>query len=371
MSDVVFSGVRKEFGDFTAVHDLNLDIGEGEFVALLGPSGCGKTTTLRMLAGLEFPSSGEIRIGDRIVNDLAPGERDIAMVFQSYALYPHMSVAENIAYPLKKRRTPRDEIRRKVEETAQLLQLTELLPRKPRQLSGGQQQRVALGRALVRDPKVFLLDEPLSNLDAKLRSRMRAELIELHRRLGRTMVYVTHDQLEAMTMADRIAILEGGRLQQFAPPAEVYRAPANRFVAGFMGAPAMNLIDGQLTAHGSGWRFCGPGVEIDVDGLAPEARAGDACLGIRPEDIGLGEGTVTAEVRLVEHTGHEDIVVVEIAQGVRLTARCPAPSSFTPGAATACSIDTAKVHVFAPGPSGERWNASRSGTTAPRLASLG
>jgi multiple sugar transport system ATP-binding protein len=237
MADVVFAQVRKAFGGFTAVHGLDLDIRSGEFVSLLGPSGCGKTTTLRMLAGLEFPTSGEIRISGRVVNNVPPSDRDIAMVFQSYALYPHMSVAENIAYPLKKRGVPRADRAAMVARTAEMLHLTDFLRRKPKQLSGGQQQRVALGRALVRDPKVFLLDEPLSNLDAKLRGHMRAELVELHRRLGRTMVYVTHDQLEAMTMSDRIAIMERGYLQQFAPPGEVYREPANRFVAGFIGTP--------------------------------------------------------------------------------------------------------------------------------------
>ncbi|MEM6774396.1 MAG: ABC transporter ATP-binding protein, partial [Pseudomonadota bacterium] len=262
MAGVSFSGVRKDYGDFRAVEGLDLEIHEGEFVALLGPSGCGKTTTLRMLAGLEFPSSGEIRIGERVVNDLPPGERDIAMVFQSYALYPHMTVARNIEYPLKKRGVPGPERRARVAEAAQMLQLTALMDRKPRELSGGQQQRVALGRALVRDPQVFLLDEPLSNLDAKLRGYMRAELIELHRRLGRTMVYVTHDQLEAMTMADRIAVMLSGRLQQFAPPQEVYRAPANRFVAGFIGMPSMNLIDGELHREGGGFRFRGAGMDL-------------------------------------------------------------------------------------------------------------
>jgi multiple sugar transport system ATP-binding protein len=356
MAEVVFANVRKTFGGFTAVHGLDLTINEGEFVSLLGPSGCGKTTTLRMLAGLEFPTSGEIRIGGRVVNDVAPGQRDIAMVFQSYALYPHMTVAENIAYPLKKRGVPKAERKEMVAKTAELLQLTELLARKPRQLSGGQQQRVALGRALVRDPKVFLLDEPLSNLDAKLRGYMRVELVELHRRLGRTMVYVTHDQLEAMTMSDRIAVMEGGRLQQFAPPTEVYREPANRFVAGFIGTPAMNLIDGRLTRDGSRWRFEGSGVTLTVDTLSRDAEVGDACLGVRPEDVSIGSGPIEGAVQVVEQTGHENIVVVKVGKDVRLTGRAPAGQVWQPGEPVRIGLDAGKAHVFAAGPTGRRLN---------------
>jgi multiple sugar transport system ATP-binding protein len=228
VAEVVFEQVRKAFGTTVAVDSLDLRIGDGEFVSLLGPSGCGKTTTLRMLAGLEQPSSGTIRIGARVVNDVPPAARDIAMVFQSYALYPHMTVEQNIAYPLKKRGVRDPERRERIRNAARLLELDSLLDRKPRQLSGGQQQRVALGRALVREPQVFLLDEPLSNLDAQLRAHMRAELIELHRRIGRTMVYVTHDQLEAMTMSNRIAIMKAGVLQQFATPRDIYRQRVRR-----------------------------------------------------------------------------------------------------------------------------------------------
>jgi ABC-type sugar transport system ATPase subunit len=365
MAEVVFSDVRKSFGSFTAVHGLDLSIASGEFVSLLGPSGCGKTTTLRMLAGLEFPTSGKISIGGRVVNDVAPGQRDIAMVFQSYALYPHMSVGDNIAYPLKKRGVAKDERARMVARTAELLQLTELLKRKPRQLSGGQQQRVALGRALVRDPKVFLLDEPLSNLDAKLRGYMRVELVELHRRLGRTMVYVTHDQLEAMTMSDRIAVMEGGRLQQFAPPTEVYREPANRFVAGFIGTPAMNLIDGQLVQEGGRWRFEAPGLALALPPLRPEARAGAACLGLRPEDVRIGTGPVEGIVKVVEQTGHENIVVLRIAGEERLTVRVPAGRLWSAGESVRCELDADNAHVFAAGPSGARLN--QPAAAAPRL----
>ena len=366
MADVVLSHVRKEFGSFTAVEDLNLAIERGEFVSLLGPSGCGKTTTLRMLAGLEFPTSGEIHIGGRVVNDVAPAKRDIAMVFQSYALYPHMTVERNIAYPLKKRGVPKAEQGPQVARVAEMLQLTPLLQRKPRQLSGGQQQRVALGRALVRDPLVFLLDEPLSNLDAKLRGHMRAELVELHQRLGRTMVYVTHDQLEAMTMSDRIAIMEGGILQQFAPPQEVYRRPANRFVAGFIGTPSMNLIDGALRQEGDVWVFEGPGLELTAPALGPEAAAGPACLGLRPEHVTFGTGPVPAKVVIVEETGHETIAVVELESGLRLTGRAPASQPLRPGERLGLTLDVAAAHVFAPGPTGVRLNAPEGASEPTR-----
>lgn len=356
MADVVFDNVHKKFGDFVAVEGLNLSINEGEFVSLLGPSGCGKTTTLRMLAGLEFPTSGEISIGDRVVNDLPPGKRDIAMVFQSYALYPHMTVEKNIAYPLKKRGVPRAEQGPMIARVAEMLQLTPLLSRRPKQLSGGQQQRVALGRALVRDPKVFLLDEPLSNLDAKLRGIMRVELVELHARLGRTMVYVTHDQLEAMTMSDRIAVMYDKTLHQFAPPQEVYREPANRFVAGFIGMPSMNLMDGDLSQKGGRWHFRSGDVSLPVGPLIDDARSGGACIGVRPEHLILGEGPISGMVRVVEKTGHENIVVVEIDAGLRLTGRAPASTDWRIGESIQLTIMADAAHVFAAGPAGRRLN---------------
>ncbi len=365
MADVVFANVQKRFGSFTAVEGLDLDIRQGEFICLLGPSGCGKTTTLRMLAGLEFPSGGEIRIGERVVNDVAPGERDIAMVFQSYALYPHMSVGQNIAYPLKKRRVPKSERAEMVAKTAEMLQLTPLLHRKPKELSGGQQQRVALGRALVRDPKVFLLDEPLSNLDAKLRGHMRSELIELHQRLGRTMVYVTHDQLEAMTMADRIAVMEGGKLQQFAPPQEVYRAPANRFVAGFIGTPGMNIADGVLRADDGAWVFEAPGLSVAAGDLTAEAQAGPAAMGIRPEGLSIGAGPIKGEVQVVERTGHENIVIVRVGDGMRMTCRTAPDRIWKVGETVQMAVDAAQAHFFAEGPTGRRLN--RAGATGALL----
>ena len=243
MATVTFEHVWKKYGDVVAVNDLNLEIQDGEFMVLVGPSGCGKTTSLRMIAGLEEISQGTMRIGDRVVNDLAPKDRDVAMVFQSYALYPHMTVRDNLAFGLKLRKVPKDEIKRRVDEAARTTELTNLLDRKPKQLSGGQRQRVALGRAIVREPAVFLMDEPLSNLDAKLRVATRAELARLHQRLKTTTVYVTHDQVEAMTMGDRIAVMSNGLLQQVGSPQDLYRTPVNRFVAGFIGSPSMNFVD--------------------------------------------------------------------------------------------------------------------------------
>ena len=246
MATVTFENVNKNYGDFQAVKDLNLEIGDGEFMVLVGPSGCGKTTSLRMIAGLEEITSGTLRIGDRVVNDVPPKDRDIAMVFQSYALYPHMSVRENLAFGLKLRKVPKAEIERRVNETAETIQLGKLLDRKPKELSGGQRQRVALGRAIVREPAVFLMDEPLSNLDAKLRVQTRAEIARLHQRLKTTIVYVTHDQVEAMTMGSRIAVMNDGVMQQVGTPQVLYDTPINRFVAGFIGSPSMNFTEVHL-----------------------------------------------------------------------------------------------------------------------------
>ncbi len=293
MASIVLEGVTKQFPDGTiAVRDLDLDICDGEFMVLVGPSGCGKTTALRMVAGLEEMTSGTIRIGDRVVNDLAPRDRDIAMVFQNYALYPHMTVFENMAFGLKLRKVSKDEIRRRVEEAAELLAIAELLGRRPRQLSGGQRQRVAMGRAIVREPAAFLMDEPLSNLDAKLRVQMRTEIGRLHQRLETTTIYVTHDQTEAMTMADRVAVMRQGTLQQVDTPRALYESPVNLFVAGFIGSPPMNLVAAHLSredgrvfaAFGSHRLAVPPAVLKDRQGLASHF-GGEAILGIRPEDI--------------------------------------------------------------------------------------
>jgi ABC-type sugar transport system ATPase subunit len=338
--EVRFERVRKVFGSNVVVRELDLVVRHGEFLSLLGPSGCGKTTTLRMLAGLEFPTSGAISIGGRVVNEVAPGARDIAMVFQSYALYPHMTVAENIAYPLKKRGVPKAERGAQVQRVAEMLHLGPLLGRKPRQLSGGQQQRVALGRALVREPRVFLLDEPLSNLDAKLRAHMRAELIELHRRVGRTFVYVTHDQLEAMTMSDRIAVMHEGVLQQIGTPGDVYNSPANLFVAGFIGAPTMNLVQGQVEAGA----FVHPALRLAFAGQAPATRR--LVLGVRPEDVLLGEGPFAARVRLVEPHGHEQIAQIEIEGGDALTIRADAARPLASGDMLRFDLRAARLHLF-------------------------
>src|SRR5512145_967325 len=264
MASVTFDKVVKKYGDVVAVNNLNIAVDDKEFLVLVGPSGCGKTTALRCLAGLEEISEGEIRIADRVVNDVAPKDRDIAMVFQSYALYPHLSVYDNMAFGLKLRKVPKEEIKRRVNEAADILGIRDLLERKPRQLSGGQRQRVAVGRAIVREPKVFLFDEPLSNLDAKLRVAMRAEISKLHQRLEATIIYVTHDQVEAMTMADRIFIMNNGALQQSGRPLEVYQRPANRFVAGFIGSPAMNFIEATVVAKQGGYYLEAEGFTVQL-----------------------------------------------------------------------------------------------------------
>ena len=349
MGEIVLDKVSKRFGKIAAVDALDLVIDEGEFVSVLGPSGCGKTTLLRMLAGLEQPSDGQISIAGRVVNDVPPSKRDIAMVFQTYALYPHMTVAGNIEYPLKKRRVPKEERKRRVQKAAELLELAELLARKPRELSGGQQQRVALGRAMVRDPAVFLLDEPLSNLDAKLRAHMRAELIRLHRRIGRTMVYVTHDQLEAMTMSQRIAVIRDGRMQQFAPPADIYERPQNDFVAGFIGTPSMNFIDGELTSEGAEMVFNEGDWSLKLNELALRnvGMTRRVRIGIRPEDFifdGEGGGD-PARVVVVEPTGHESIVIMDF-HGHEVVARIAADFRLRPDDVVRLAPRVGKLHVF-------------------------
>jgi multiple sugar transport system ATP-binding protein len=365
MANVVLKHLDKKYPNgFHAVRDVNLDIADGEFVVLVGPSGCGKSTTLRMVAGLEEATGGEIYIGDRLVNDVAPGDRDIAMVFQNYALYPHMSVYQNMAFGLKMRRTPWKEIDKRVREAAEILSIESMLDRRPRELSGGQRQRVALGRAIVREPKVFLFDEPLSNLDAKLRVQMRAEIARLHLRLKTTIIYVTHDQVEAMTLGDRIVLMERGVVQQVDAPMEIYRRPANRFVASFIGSPAMNFIPGSVQ-HGV-FRFESGGTngsdsrvdvtygELEVGNGIPE---GAAVLGVRPEDLlprenGSQLGTVTLDV--VEHMGHETIAHFALA-GRDHMARLAADAGVQPGDRLPLSIRPGAYHLFA-GDDGRRLN---------------
>ncbi len=306
MATIRFDEVTKQFDDGTvAVDRLTLDVEDGEFLILVGPSGCGKTTALRMIAGLEEITSGEIRIGDDVVNDLPPVERDIAMVFQNYALYPHMTVADNIAFPLRQQGVKKQEANERVREAARLLSIEELLQRKPRALSGGQRQRVAIGRALVRRPRAFLMDEPLSNLDAKLRVQMRAELIALHKRLGITTVYVTHDQTEAMTLGDRVVVLNKGIAQQIDKPEVLYRRPANTFVAGFIGSPAMNFLHGRLER---GTLTVGT-QQVDLPAGGPTVRSGDVIVGVRPEDFISANGDgIEAQVAFTESLGPETLV---------------------------------------------------------------
>jgi len=328
MSGVAFEGVSKRFDSVVAVDDLSLEIADREFLVLLGPSGCGKSTALRMIAGLEDPTSGTIRIGDRVVNDLEPKDRDVAMVFQSYALYPHMTVRANIEFPLKSRHVERSEREQLVNDAAGALGLSELLDRKPAQLSGGQRQRVALARAIVRRPQAFLMDEPLSNLDAKLRVQTRAELIELQRRLQATVVYVTHDQVEAMTMGDRIAILEDGRLQQVGPPQDVYAKPANLFVARFIGTPPMNTVRGPVRRDGEGLAVSLAGGIVPLPEAVARAVGAlgveEVIVGVRPEHLEIEpQGVVRAVVTVVESLGHERHVICRLEDGQMVIVRQP------------------------------------------------
>jgi multiple sugar transport system ATP-binding protein len=362
MAGVRLDGVRKVYDNgFVAVHDATFDVADGEFVVLVGPSGCGKSTTLRMIAGLEAITAGELRIGDRVVNDVPASRRDIAMVFQNYALYPHMSVYENMAFALRLRNAPQAEIEHRVREAAAILEIEGILDRRPRQLSGGQRQRVAVGRAIVRKPQVFLFDEPLSNLDAKLRVQTRKEIARLHRQLGATMIYVTHDQVEAMTMGDRIVVLNEGHVQQIGPPLELYERPANRFVAGFIGSPAMNFMDGIVREEGGTLHAEVLGGHFDVPMPMPERAAVAALrsrritLGIRPEDIYLHGGSrvpshgvhVDAVVDAVEPMGNE-VFIYARAAGCDLVARIAPQRPPTPDKAVTLLLDADRIHFFDP-----------------------
>ncbi len=315
MASVEVSNVRKSFGSFEVIHGVSISVEDGEFVILVGPSGCGKSTLLRMVAGLELVTSGELRIDGRIVNDVPPKERDIAMVFQNYALYPQMTVAKNMSFSLELARRPKAEITEKVNKAAEILGLMPLLERYPRQLSGGQRQRVAMGRAIVRDPAVFLFDEPLSNLDAKLRVQMRAEIKSLQQRLASTTLYVTHDQIEAMTMADKIVVMHDGVVEQVGSPLELYDRPANVFVAGFIGSPAMNFITGRLEGGEPPTLVTASGVTIPLYAAAPHAGPGsEVIMGIRPEGMSLGGPlAMAAEIVVIEPTGYETQLIAKFA----------------------------------------------------------
>ncbi|MEO7246008.1 MAG: ABC transporter ATP-binding protein [Rubrivivax sp.] len=346
--------INKSFGSVQILRDVHLSFEEKEFITLVGPSGCGKTTLLRIFAGLESATSGDIYHGDRLVSHLAPGKRDIAMVFQNYALYPHMDVFHNVGYALKVRGVPKDQIRAQVHEVARVLELEQLLHRKPKQLSGGQRQRVALGRAMVRKPWLFLMDEPLSNLDAKLRVTMRSELKRFHLSLETTTVYVTHDQLEAMTMSDRIAVMDRGVIQQFGTPKEIYNRPANLFVAGFIGSPPMNVIEhvhvdgGRVYARGSGAAYALPVASLERFGGDLAGR--ELVLGIRPQDARVDTQppacVPTGKIELIQLVGSAQLLDISLPGGVRLTAEVHADLPVRPGQEVGIEFEPSRVHLF-------------------------
>jgi sn-glycerol 3-phosphate transport system ATP-binding protein len=347
MAGVAIEDVRKSFGRTEVIKGVSTAIGNGELRVILGPSGCGKSTLLRLIAGLEEITSGSIRIGERVVNDLEPKDRDIAMVFQNYALYPHMSVYDNMAYGLRNRRQPKDEIERRVQDAARILGLAELLARKPRQLSGGQRQRVAMGRAIVREPAVFLFDEPLSNLDAKLRVQMRIEIKQLQQRLGTTGIYVTHDQVEAMTLGDRLMVMNAGRIEQIGTPLEVYARPASTFVAGFIGSPAMNLLDARLSEDGSSVRA--GEVPLPLADPLPSHAGRPVTLGVRPEHLVLSRHAdllLTLEVTLVEALGADTVVHGRSAAGASMSARLDGATTVSIGDTLPLEIQPQHLHLF-------------------------
>ncbi len=359
MAKVAFRNMTKAWGEVIGVNNLNLDIPDKEFLVLVGPSGCGKSTALRCLAGLEEITQGEIIIGDRVVNDVPPKDRDIAMVFQSYALYPHMTVYDNMAFGLKLRKTPKSEIDQRVQDAASILGITQLLDRKPKQMSGGQRQRVALGRAIVRDPAVFLLDEPLSNLDAKLRVQTRAEISKLHQRLGTTFIYVTHDQVEALTMADRIAVMKDGVLQQVDSPQLLYDHPGNIFVAGFIGSPSMNFFSGTVTGTLDEMYVDSGTVRLrlsqsEVEQLGQANIGKEIIFGVRPEDIhhpqyipsGVSEQLVEATVDVTELMGNEIFVYMQAGEDQNLIARVDPRADLRPGDKVQMAVNTNKIHIF-------------------------
>jgi len=355
MASVAIRDVRKAFGASEVIHGVSVLIADGEFVVLVGPSGCGKSTLLRMIAGLENITAGEIRIGERVVNKVPPKERDVAMVFQNYALYPHMTVAANLGFSLMLRGAAKAEIEQRVRQAADILGLAPLLSRYPRQLSGGQRQRVAMGRAIVRDPQVFLFDEPLSNLDAKLRVAMRTEIKELHQRLKTTTVYVTHDQIEAMTMADRIVVMHDGLVEQIGAPLELYDRPQNLFVAGFIGSPAMNLLNGTIRANGRLEFESEEGIRLPL-ATAPRNSDGQLVIyGIRPEHFLLADDGAEAEVQVVEPTGSELQIAAKLG-GADIIAVFRERHNFKPGEKIRLKPDPRLAHLF-DAPSGKRLNA--------------
>jgi len=360
MASVKLKNIFKRYaGGVTAVNDFNLDIEDKEFIILVGPSGCGKTTTLRMVAGLEEISEGELYIGDKLVNDVAPKDRDIAMVFQNYALYPHMSVFDNMAFGLKLRKLPKDEIKRRVLEAAKILDIEHLLERKPKALSGGQRQRVALGRAIVREPKVFLMDEPLSNLDAKLRVQMRTEISKLHQRLQTTIIYVTHDQTEALTMGTRIVVMKDGYIQQVDTPTSLYERPNNMFVAGFIGSPQMNFINAKVEKRGEEMHLLFGKEDIKLpEGKAKKLEGSEyigkeVVMGIRPENVHdeamyletLSDSIINAQVEVVEMLGSETLLYLVVDE-IDFVARVNPRTKAKPGDTVKLAFETNKIHLF-------------------------
>jgi multiple sugar transport system ATP-binding protein len=359
MAAVTIRGVEKLYGSVKVIHGIDVDIGDSEFVVLVGPSGCGKSTLLRMIAGLEEISAGQIDIGGRVVNDVTPRDRDVAMVFQNYALYPHKTVYDNMGFGLKLRKAEKAVIAERVKRAAEILGLSDLLDRYPRQLSGGQRQRVAMGRAIVRDPQVFLFDEPLSNLDAKLRVQMRTEIRSLHQKLKTTSVYVTHDQVEAMTMADRIVVLNAGRVAQIGAPIELYDRPANLFVAGFIGSPAMNVMTGTLKrSNGTAWVETGSNLRLPLPTAAPGTDGQKVAYGVRPEHFTLSNApeAIAANVEVVEQTGI-DVLVFARFDGAPLCGLFRERHGFTPGQPIRLMPQLDAVHLFDAG-SGERIRAA-------------
>jgi multiple sugar transport system ATP-binding protein len=355
MASVGIRDVKKAFGSTQVIHGVDISIGDGEFVVLVGPSGCGKSTLLRMIAGLENITGGEIRIGERVVNNVPPKERDIAMVFQNYALYPHMTVGANMGFSLRLRGADKSEIDARVHRAAEILGLMPLLERFPRQLSGGQRQRVAMGRAIVRDPQVFLFDEPLSNLDAKLRVAMRTEIKELHQRLKTTTVYVTHDQIEAMTMADKIVVMHDGIVEQIGTPLDLYDKPDNQFVAGFIGSPAMNFLKGRVRVNGTA-TFEGPnGVKLPLGAATAASDGRPAIYGIRPEHFTIADDGAEAEIVVVEPTGSETQVFAKLG-GEEIVAVFRERHQFNPGEKVRLKPDPMLVHLFDEA-TGKRLNA--------------